>query len=118
MILFYTGAIILLDTATGFGSQLIQLAALVGFLLPLAISVIQQTHWSDKARSIVAAVIIVIATTITAWANGDLDWDNWAAALITIYTLSQVAYYTFWKKTGIAQKIEKATSVDDEPDGY
>ena len=96
-------------------SHLAQLSAAVGFLLPLLLAVIQQTHWSRGVQSIVAAVACVIAAVITAAVNGDLDPHSLVTSLTVIYTLSQVTYRNFWKPTGVAPKIEANTTVNNNP---
>jgi hypothetical protein len=96
-------------------SHWIQVSALVGFLLPLVISVIQQMHWRNAFRVIVALVIIAIASTITAWAEGKLNLKDWSATLITIYLMTKTTYLAVWKPSGISPAIERKTQISESP---
>jgi L-asparagine transporter-like permease len=84
-------------------------ALLVGFFLPLAISVIQQAHWSDAARAIVAFIVCLIAGAGTAYFNGDLNAKDWVSAALIILVTAVATYKNFWKPTNVAPVIELAT---------
>lgn len=91
-------------------THLAQISALVGVLLPLLVAIIQQENWSAHVRTLIGVICIIVATTVTAWAEGKLNLHDWATSLITIFTLTQVSYHTLWKTTGVAPAIEHATS--------
>lgn len=91
-------------------SQLVQLSALVGFLLPLVVSLVKQSGWSVKVQSVVSAVAVGIASLITVWADTGFTWDNWAASLITVFLVSKTSYEHFWKPTGVSPKLDKVST--------
>lgn len=85
-------------------------ALLVGFVLPLVISALEQSTWSNGIRSAVAFVVCVIAGGITAWIAGDFDTNDIVTAALIVLTTALATYKGLWKPTGIAPKIEAATS--------
>lgn len=91
-------------------THLAQIAALVGIILPLIVAIVQQKKWTPIVRTVVGVSCIIVASVITAWAQGKLNWHDWATTVTTIFLMAQVSYHTVWKKTGIPIKIETATS--------
>lgn len=88
-------------------SQLAQLSALIGFLLPILIAVVQKSHWSRAVKTVVGAIVCIIVATITAIVHGDVTtWHEWATALIFIFGAALVTYRNVWVPLGAAPWIE------------
>jgi len=83
----------------------------VGTLVPLVIAAVEQARWSIPVRAVVGMVIAAAAGVITTWIVGDVDDTRSfvTGALLTLVT-SIATYFGFWKPTGIAPRIEAATS--------
>jgi hypothetical protein len=91
-------------------NAILQINALIGFFLPLVVSVFQHYKFPTWFRVAIAAATSLAAGVFSTWAEGKLDWTNWGTAAIIIFTTSQLTYVTVWKPTGIAPKVEEATS--------
>lgn len=83
---------------------------IVGFLTPIVLAVVQQPSWSQAVRSVVMFVFALIAGGATAYFAGQLDGKDVTTAVLIVMVSAISTYEGFWKKTGIAPKIEVATS--------
>ena len=86
---------------------------LVGFFLPLAISVIQQQGWSDQLRAIVAFAACAIAGAGTAYFQGDFTGKRIISGILIVAVTALTTYRNFWKPTEISPTIETKTSFGD-----
>lgn len=85
-------------------------AGIVGFMMPVAISVVVQQAWSDAAKAVAAFGCCLLAATGTAYFSGLLDVTDIARCFLIVWTLAIGTYYGFWKPIGVAPKIEAMTS--------
>jgi hypothetical protein len=83
---------------------------ILAFLAPIAISVISQFHWSTTLKSISAFVFCAVTTVVGLYLKGGVDWNNVPSTVIFVFALTIGSYYGFWKPTGIAPHVEKATT--------
>lgn len=88
---------------------------IVGFLLPLVTSVVQQPTWSTRTRvlvSLVASTIVGIVTVLVTTQLGDLDTSpvGILATIAAVITAAEATYQKLWQPSGIAGSIERATS--------
>lgn len=93
-------------------SDLAMFTALVSFLNPLLVSVIQQPTFSKRTRTLVAALVALVVGGLTVYFNDpDLFTDGSAltTVILTVLVGSAASYRTFWKPLGI-EKVETATS--------
>lgn len=90
-------------------------ALLVGAALPAAIAVIQQSHWSNTRRAIVAFIACVVAGLGTTYFAGTLVFDRNNQALVTniliVLTAAYATYHGFYKSSGLGGVIEHATNL-------
>jgi VIT1/CCC1 family predicted Fe2+/Mn2+ transporter len=86
-------------------------ALLVGFFLPLALSVIQQSNWSDRLRAVVAFLACLLAGAGTAFFQGDLTGRRFVSATLLVLVTALATYRNLWKPTGVAPAIETKTNV-------
>jgi hypothetical protein len=96
-------------------SSLVQLALLIGFLLPHIISLVNQQHWSPGLKSIVAFGVCVVAAIVTVWAKGTLDLHHLSATLGIIYLMARSSYAGLWKPLGVSDAIEASTTLHSSP---
>lgn len=103
-----------MDTYT---TELAAWTAVVGVMLPLVISVIQQSGWAVKMRSAVTAAVSIAAAVGTVYyANpGGLEAQPLIITAAAVLTLAGSTYRTVWKPTGIAGKVEQATNIGNPP---
>jgi VIT1/CCC1 family predicted Fe2+/Mn2+ transporter len=83
----------------------------VGFFLPLALSVVIQTGWSEAAKAAVAFLAAAAAGAGTAYFEGDLTGRSFVSAALVVLVSALATYRSFWKPTGVAPSIETATNV-------
>lgn len=79
----------------------VAIAALVGLVLPMVITIVKQAGLPRWANLIIAIGSCIIAGTVTVWARGQLDWANWTVAVSAVITASQAAYAAYWRDSGI-----------------
>lgn len=87
-------------------------ALLAGFLTPLLTSVVQQPTWTSRTRTIVATLASVVVGVITLLANGAFNDgpQTVLSVLALVVVTSATAYKNLWVPSGVAPKIENATS--------
>jgi hypothetical protein len=84
---------------------------IIGTLAPIVIAWIQQPKWPDWLRAVVTAVFCLVVGFGNVWLNGDLTKaSDWVGAVGLVFMAAITAYKGFWKPTGIADKMESATS--------
>jgi len=96
-------------------AQLAQISGVVGAALPLLISVIQRASWSESTRSLVAFGACVVAAGVAAVAAGDLTLTNYGTSLLVVFGTARTTYAGLWKPTGVAGKVEDATTPAQGP---
>ncbi len=91
-------------------SNLVMWSAIVGFLLPNIVAVVQQPKWSEPLRAGLTAVACLIAGFGTAYFNGQFSVGDVVGSVL-VTGVSAISFYKgFWKPTGVASAIENATS--------
>lgn len=83
---------------------------IVGFALPLILAVIQRPHWPSWVRAVVAFAAFVVVGLGTAYFNGDLNGKSIVSAVLFVLVTAITSYKGLWQPTGIAPKIESATT--------
>lgn len=97
-------------------NERLQLAnILVGFLLPHAIAIVNQSHWPARAKSASAFVVCAVAAGFTTWIAGDFDAADLTTSVLVIFGAAHASYRAIWHPTGIPQAIEKKTTVTEPP---
>lgn len=100
----------LTTTTASLNSLLIEVSALVGLGLPLLVAVVQRAHWPNWARVAVGAAACVVASVVTAASQHKLNFNDWAASLLTIFLMTKTTYLAVWKPTGVASWIQAVTT--------
>jgi hypothetical protein len=85
----------------------------VSFVLPPAISVIQQSRWSPRVQSIVAFGVYLVVAAVWALLNGIFTATTFVAAVLVVFVIAGNSYKLLWKPTGVAPAIEAATPIAD-----
>lgn len=83
---------------------------IAGACLPPVLAVIQQQHWRQQFRAAVAFLACTAVGAATAYFQGSLTGKRWVEAALIIGVAALSTYHGFWKPSGIAPKIEAATS--------
>lgn len=84
--------------------------ALVGFLLPNVIALVNQARWPARAKALVAFAACAAAALLTTWVAGSLVPGDLVFSALIIFGAAQVSYQQLWHPTGVAPAIEQATS--------
>jgi tetrahydromethanopterin S-methyltransferase subunit C len=84
---------------------------IVGFLAPLLVSVIIQSHWDTLAQTICAAIVTIILAAITVYIEGSFSPQDLISSILIIGVTAMNMYNHFWKHTGVTQSIEAATNI-------
>lgn len=90
-------------------NSLVQLSALIGSVLPLAIAAIQRESWSSAMKAVFAVAVCLIAATVTTLASGNFNSHDWFSSAVAVFTLTGVTYRSVWKPTGVADTVEAKT---------
>lgn len=85
-------------------------AIIVGFLTPLVVALIQQPTWIPAVRAVVGFLAAVVFGTGTAYFAGDFNGTSWVTGVLLVLVSAISTYKGFWQPTGIAPRIETATS--------
>lgn len=93
-------------------SNLEMWALIVGFFLPVVLSVLIQSHWSTQVQAVFAFVACAVAGAGTAYFQGDLTGKRFVEAGLVILVTSIATYKGFWHPTKVAPAIEEKTTLD------
>lgn len=90
-------------------SHLAQLSALIGFLLPWLVALVQRSTWSSTVRTIIGVAASVATATIVAILHGDVTMQTWGTAVIGVLGAAMVSYKTIWQPIGAVPWLERKT---------
>jgi hypothetical protein len=91
-------------------SDLMMWSLLVGAASPLAISVVQRPSWTSQIRVAIMAVFCLIVGAGTAYFTGQLTGRSVVSAVLVVLVTALATYHGIWQPTGIAPKLEVATT--------
>lgn len=104
-----------MDIIDTFGTNAELWAALVAAILPAVVAWVVRADWSAEAKGAVAVVTAVLAGAGTAYVSGHWSGEDILRSVLIVAFLSQVAYQTFWKPSGIGSRIERRHERDETP---
>lgn len=81
-----------------------------GFFLPPVLAVIQQSHWSNTLRALVAFAASLLVGAGTAYFSNDLTGKTFVQAALVVLVSAVATYHGLWKTSGIAPTIEAGTT--------
>lgn len=85
---------------------------LVGFFLPLALSVIIQSSFSQAVQAILSFAAATVASVGTVALTHGLHFDeHLVTSVLLIFVTSVATYKNFWKPTGVAPALEAKTNL-------
>lgn len=85
---------------------------ITGFFLPLVISVVIQSGWKRWMQALAMLAASAIVTVVQMYIRGDLtNVADTFAAVLSVAAATIVFYTGVWRPTGIANKVEEATSL-------
>lgn len=87
------------------------------FILPPLIALINQSHWRDEVRAIVALLVCLAYSLGITLLRQDLDWTMWRDTVLQVMAGAFAAYKLFWKPSNIAPDIEQATTIRRDDGG-
>lgn len=88
---------------------------LVGFAAPPVVALVNSSNWRPWTRALVTAVICVLIGGMTAYLTGDLSGRRWISAALVVATAAILSYRAYWRPSGIAPALERATSPGPRP---
>jgi len=100
---------------TTFGTNAELWAALVGAILPAIVAWVIRSTWSAETKGAVAVVTAVLAGAGTAFVSGQWSGEDVLRSVLIVAFLSQIAYQTFWKPSGIGNRIEQRDRRNEPP---
>lgn len=92
------------------GIEILKIGGIIAFLLPPAIAVITQAHWSPQLKGVVAFLVSVAAALAMVLYEGGFNWTDWRNASLVIVSGAVFFYHQFYKPSGIAPSIEAKTT--------
>lgn len=87
--------------------NLMMLSAIVGFISPPLIAMVQQPEWSKRARSFVTFGFSAVVGTLTIWLSGNY-WTvpEVVTTILIVLVTSITVYKGLWKPSGVTEAIE------------
>jgi hypothetical protein len=83
---------------------------IVGFLAPLLVSVIIQSHWDARAQTACAALVSIALAAVTVYLQGSFSPQDFISSALIIGVTAINVYHHFWSNTGVTQNLEVATN--------
>lgn len=82
-----------------------------GVFTPILVSVAQRSTWTGLTRTLVGIGISIVIGILTCLADGTFTHTKTLLATVAAVTLVSVTtYHGLWKPSGVAPKIESATT--------
>jgi hypothetical protein len=100
----------LIGAATDGLSNLAMWSLIVGALTPPLVAVVQRPTFNKHFRVIVMVAAAAVDGVVVSWLQGDLDFSRFTNSALIAGVAIISAYQGIWKPTGIAPRIERATS--------
>lgn len=91
-------------------SNLMMWSFIVGFFLPLVISVVQQPRFPEYVRAIITFLACLVASAVTCALQGQVTVERWIESALVILVATISMYKGLWKPARVAPEIEHATS--------
>lgn len=82
--------------------------AVVGFVLPLLVSLINRPEWKSWVKATVALTASVAGGTVTALLAGEFTGSSWISSIGIVFASSQAFYHLWFKNSGITSWIEES----------
>lgn len=79
------------------------LSLLTGTVIPVVVLWLQRVSWPSYYKFGLAACLSVIAATLMAYIDGKLSMSNTAQNFVTLFTISQTVYFTFFRALNLHQ---------------
>lgn len=88
-------------------TNLVQLliTVLTGTIIPVVVLWLQRVSWPGYYKFALAAALSVIAATLMAYNDGKLSPASMADNFMSIFTVSQTVYYTFFRALNLHKFI-------------
>lgn len=97
------------------------LAGMIGAVLPLLISIVVQSNWTDQTKALVAFLFCLAAAAVSSFLSDSVrldepgfDWVVWFGAQ---YGAAMILFSRFYHKVGITQTITEQTDLKPPPPG-
>ncbi|MGW1525470.1 hypothetical protein [Streptomyces sp. NPDC002159] len=87
-------------------------AAALGYLLPPVIAIVIQPRWSGPVKGLFMVLVATSDGLGTAYFTHSFDGKPIVTDILIAALAIGVAYDTLWKPSGIAPRIERATSTN------
>jgi hypothetical protein len=92
-------------------ATLVVWGGVVGAILPPMLAIVIQPGWRAEVKGLVALVACCLVALAICWLAGDLTRrEDVATTVLTVFGVAQALYATYWRPSGIAPAIERATS--------
>lgn len=90
-------------------------STIVGFGLPPVLAVVMQAGWRSEIKGVIAFAACLVAASGTVWLQGDLEsGTDLTTSFLLVFTGAIGTYRLYWRPSGIAPAIERATDVGRE----
>jgi hypothetical protein len=94
----------------GVNLELLETSALIGSVLPVAIAVLKQDRFGQRANTAVAVGTTLASAIMVVWFRHRLAPDTIGVNFVVMYTTTVAFYHGLWRPTGIAPMIQRRTS--------
>jgi hypothetical protein len=95
--------------------NLVELSALVGAVLPVAVAVGKQDRFSRRANTLIAAAVALVAALVVVAVRDEFSPGHLAVSFTAIYATAVGFHHGLWKPTGVAARLQRRTSPRPAP---
>ncbi len=97
------------------GTVLDQWTMVLGFIMPLLVSLVLQSHWRRPLKTTVAFASCLLAAAVQLLFQGKLDLTHFAFTSLSLFAQTIVFLKGFWGPLGVAGALESATTFTQSP---
>lgn len=84
---------------------------ITAFLLPLVLSLVMQKNWTSATKAVVMFLFSALIVMGQLYIRDELNnWEDPVSVVLRVVAFTIAFYQGLWKPTGVAPKIEDATS--------
>jgi hypothetical protein len=94
----------------GVNLELLEISAMIGSVLPIAVAVLKQDRLSQRANTAIAVGTALAAAAIVVWSRHHLAPETIGINFVIMYTTAVAFDYGLWMPTRVTPTIQRRTS--------
>lgn len=94
----------------GVNLELLEISAMIGSVLPIAVAVLKQDRLSQRANTAIAVGTALAGAAIVVWSRHHLAPETIGINFVVMYTTAVAFDYGLWMPTRVTPTIQRRTS--------